>query len=135
MEDLNIRKIEVIDFSSKAKELRDSIDKHRKPRMRHWLAGQFLVSMDVFMAFMVSFVTPTVGFGCRSSSYLLFWVLTLPSSIVQVWPKQIPRWAVEPFQHAAAIWLILILLFQVKPVFPVFTLSLSPSYEPLCKRA
>ncbi len=121
MECLNIRQGNVIDFGSEARELCNFLNRHQKPRMRHWLAGQLLVSIHVSMAFMVSFVTPTVGLGCRSSSYLLFWILTLPSSIEQVWRKKTPTWAIKvfvrPFQHLAAIWLILILLFQVRSSF------------------
>ncbi|KAK8009922.1 hypothetical protein PG990_008887 [Apiospora arundinis] len=47
-----------------------------------WLAAQGIVSIGFTMAFMVSFNTPTVGLGCRSLAYLVWWVCTLPSWVV-----------------------------------------------------
>lgn len=47
-----------------------------------WLAAQAIVSIGFTMAFMVSFNTPTVGLGCRSLAYLVWWVCTPPSWVV-----------------------------------------------------
>lgn len=47
-----------------------------------WIISQFVVSTSFGMAFMVSFNTPTVGLGCRSLMYVIWYALTLPSWIL-----------------------------------------------------
>ncbi|KAK7926575.1 hypothetical protein PG985_003573 [Apiospora marii] len=47
-----------------------------------WGVAQVIVSMGFTMAFMVSFNTPTVGLGCRSLSYLVWWCCTVPSWVL-----------------------------------------------------
>ncbi|KAK7957748.1 hypothetical protein PG988_012596 [Apiospora saccharicola] len=47
-----------------------------------WLVAQAIVSTGSSMGFMVSFNTPTVGLGCRSLSYLVWWCCTIPSWVL-----------------------------------------------------
>lgn len=55
-----------------------------------WLLGQVIVSISFIMAFLVSFNTPTVGLGCRSLSYVVWWLFTLPSWMLLGWQQE-PR--------------------------------------------
>lgn len=47
-----------------------------------WIISQFIVSTSFGMAIMVSFNTPTVGLGCRSLMYAIWYALTLPSWVL-----------------------------------------------------
>jgi len=47
-----------------------------------WLEGQLIVSLAISMAFTISFNTPTIGLGCRSFFYLIFWMLSTVSWVI-----------------------------------------------------
>lgn len=78
-----------------------------------WIASQLIVMTCFGMAFMVSFNTPTVGFGCRSMVYLMWYLLTLPSSIYLLFRQ-------EPWKGLRT----LALLLNILPVLAIFVIML-----------
>lgn len=57
-----------------------------------WACGGTFVSISIWMAMMVSFNTPTIGLGCRSLSWLMFWLLSSVSWVFQAWKQEPPKW-------------------------------------------
>lgn len=78
-----------------------------------WIVSQLIVMACFGMAFMVSFNTPTVGFGCRSMIYLTWYSLTIPSSISLLFQQ-------EPVKALR----ILMMLPNTLSVLAVFTIML-----------
>ncbi|KAK4984754.1 hypothetical protein LTR66_008388 [Elasticomyces elasticus] len=81
-----------------------------------WLAAEFMVSMAAWMAFMVSFRTPTVGLGCRSLMAMLWWIFSTLPWILQAFLQEPPRWTLWitiPLNTMSVIFLFMVMLFQV----------------------
>lgn len=81
-----------------------------------WLAAQYMVSISAWMAFMVSFNTPTIGLGCRSFVAFLWWMLSSVSWILQAIFQEPPPWTRRvsiPFNAASTIALFIIMMLQV----------------------
>jgi hypothetical protein len=57
-----------------------------------WACGGAFVSISVFMAMMVSYNTPTIGLGCRSLTWIMFWLLSSVSWVFQAWKQEPPKW-------------------------------------------
>jgi hypothetical protein len=78
-----------------------------------WASGGFVVSSSIFLAFMLSFNTPTVGLGCRSMTWGLFWLLSTVSWGLQaIWqePPRFIRWfsvMVNTFSFALLMFIML----------------------------
>ena len=80
-----------------------------------WIASQLIVMTCFGMTFMVSFNTPTVGFGCRSMLYLVWYVCTIPASILLLFkqePGKLSRIFVMFFSALAVMALFTIMLVQ-----------------------
>lgn len=85
------------------------------------LVGIFALSFVIMstsfgMAFIVSFRTPTVGLGCRSLIYMIFYLLSLCSFVAlrfQQEPHRKPKLALIFPNTCAALTLMLIMGFQV----------------------
>lgn len=81
-----------------------------------WLAAEYMVSISAWMAFTVSFNTPTVGLGCRSFVCLLWWILSSVSWVLQAIEQEPPPWTRRisiPVNTASTFLLILIMILQV----------------------
>ena len=81
-----------------------------------WIVSLIIVSISFGMAFMVSFKTPTIGLGCRSLMYLLFYVLSLVSWVLQI----LPRWFLFVTRPVAIVTntgamlaILLVMIFQI----------------------
>jgi len=81
-----------------------------------WGFGQAIVATSFGMAFMVSFNTPTIGLGCRSLLYMIWYLLTWVSWMTLGIKQEPPRWLQKVMilpNLAATILLALIMIFQV----------------------
>lgn len=68
------------------------------------------------MALALAYNTPMVGFGCRSLSFFMFWVLSSVSWIFQaVWqePPRTIRRISTTINAGAFLWLMIYMLIQV----------------------
>lgn len=85
----------------------------------YWLLSQIIVSISFGMAFMVSFKTPTIGLGCRSLCYLIYYLLGMFSWVCQAYqawrgkPLPLIRPAVFLVNGVATLGLFLIMMLQV----------------------
>ncbi len=68
----------------------------RRPGPWWFVAGVFfaLVGLEISMAFLVSYQSPTVGFSCRSGAYLVYgflasvaWVISCPRKSPRDWGR------------------------------------------------
>lgn len=101
----------------------DNVDMFRREIVKRskswwviWLISQVIVTLNVGMAFMVSFQTPTVGLGCRSLLYLIFYLFSILSWITLGFWQEPPRMlqiTLLIFNGCAAVLLVLIMGFQV----------------------
>ena len=57
-----------------------------------WITGQLIVTIGYSMAFMVSFNTPTVGFGCRSLLYTIWYAFSSISWLILGFQQEPPLW-------------------------------------------
>ena len=83
-----------------------------------------MVWTAIMSAFVVSFMAPIVGLGCRTLTYLLFGGFSSVSWVIQFW-KQPSRWALRASYVSnalAVVALLVVIVFQV--CFP-FALPLS----------
>ncbi|RPB14647.1 hypothetical protein P167DRAFT_466018, partial [Morchella conica CCBAS932] len=81
-----------------------------------------LVGCSIFGSFIISYFTPTVGLGCRSGGYLIFFVITLAHFLAEsaVWwifprPSKLRErigWAFTVMEMVNTAWLIYILSAQ-----------------------
>lgn len=74
-----------------------------------------LVWMAIMSAFIVSFMTPTIGIGCRTLMYLLFGGFSSVSWLIQFW-KRPPRWAIWVSylcNSLAVMAMLVVIIFQV----------------------
>lgn len=81
-----------------------------------WIASYVLVNLQIFLAFVVAFNTPTIGLGCRSLLYLLFFLITQVTSAVQVAYQEPPPWTrlvTISFNALAMLLLLAIMILQV----------------------
>ena len=81
-----------------------------------WACGGIFVSASVFMAIMVSFNTPTIGLGCRSLTWLMFWLLSSISWFCQALfqePPRFVRYVSISFNTVAFFMLLVIMLAHV----------------------
>lgn len=91
-----------------------------------WAVAQAVVSTGFTMAFMVSFNTPTVGLGCRTGSYLVWWCCTVPSWVVLGLQQEPRPWIRRAL--AAPNFLAVLTLFAV-----MVALSISGFDDCVCK--
>jgi len=82
-----------------------------------WMSGGVIVGISLSMAIMISFTTPTVGIGCRTLLWLVFWLLSSVSWIIQAIfqepPKEI-RWVSITINTFSFLSLLIIMLLQVR---------------------
>ena len=81
-----------------------------------WLSAQILVSINSFMAFTISFNTPTVGLGCRSFLVFIWWLLSSVSWVLQAIKQEPPPWTRRlsiPVNATSTALLLLIMMLQV----------------------
>jgi hypothetical protein len=88
--------------------------------VRRWICGLVVQSIAVWMAFMVAFNTPTVGLGCRSLMYLIYFCLSfipwLLAGIPQDTLRSLSRYLLQftrTLNVLAVLLLFLIMIFQV----------------------
>lgn len=55
-------------------------------------AVHVFVSQQIFLAFVIAFNTPTIGLGCRSTLYLLYFLIGCITSSVQIIYQEPPPW-------------------------------------------
>lgn len=77
---------------------------------------------NIFCGFAISYITPTVGVGCRSGGYMIFAILTMSVSILEltIWrltqasskARNVGLWCVRAFEFINTCWLIWITLAQ-----------------------
>jgi hypothetical protein len=82
----------------------------------------FLVWIEILMAFMLAFYTPTIGLGCWSASFALYGILSTLSWIVQFCkiPSDRTRAVCHFFNFLACGWLIVTTFFIVSTVSSMF---------------
>ena len=65
-------------------------------RPASWWAICFLshlfVTQQIFLAFVIAFNTPTIGLGCRSMLYLLYFLISGITSSIQIFCQEPPPW-------------------------------------------
>ena len=81
-----------------------------------WVLSGLIVTLAFGMAFLVSYKTPTVGLGCRSLAYMV-WYLTSSISWVLLFfcqePHRVVRYISQVANALAAVFLWAIMLLQV----------------------
>lgn len=102
--------------SKDARNFRERLTTRPKPWYVIWLASQFLVAVGFGTAFTVSFKTPTMGLGCRSLAYLIWYLMSLFSwvflGIFQEPPRVVRYFAWLP-NALSTMTLFSIMLLQV----------------------
>ncbi|OAL38729.1 hypothetical protein AYO20_01935 [Fonsecaea nubica] len=79
-----------------------------------WACSEVIVGVSFGMAFMVSFNTPTIGLGCRSGLYLIWYILSSLSWLVLLAIQEPWRWLQ-----------LLMLLPNLLAVLSLFVITLS----------
>ena len=98
------------------KSLQNDVEKRPWVWYLMWLWSFQIFSTAFGMAFMVSFKTPTIGLGCRSMMYLIFYVLSITSwflQLVSVSYHWIARYITWFFNFWAFLTVLLIPMLQV----------------------
>ena len=75
----------------------------------------FFVTQQIFLAFVIAFNTPTIGLGCRSILYLLYFFLGGVTSTVQILYQEPPPWTRHitiPINALNTLLLFTIMLLQ-----------------------
>ncbi|KAF2667655.1 hypothetical protein BT63DRAFT_426514 [Microthyrium microscopicum] len=88
--------------------------------MCSWLYGWLIVSTALLSAFTIAYNTPTIGFGCRATSYLLQWVVSSISWIIiglTARPSKRLRAVSLASNTLSACSFIMLMLFQVAGVY------------------
>jgi hypothetical protein len=81
-----------------------------------WTASYVFVSLQIFLAFVIAFNTPTIGLGCRSLLYLLFFLISHVTSVVQLVFQEPPLWTrlvTMAFNILTTLLLFAIMMLQV----------------------
>ncbi|KAH8602956.1 hypothetical protein B0O99DRAFT_588020 [Bisporella sp. PMI_857] len=98
----------------------DRVSERLQRKATSWLVVAFislvLVLLEVMMAFMIAFITPTVGLGCRSFSYGMFAILSSFSwcfNIVVRTPPKAIQIICHSFNALAILALTAIIGFQL----------------------
>lgn len=111
-------------IASIVKEVRLELSGHRAKSWRVMsVVSMALVWLEIFMAFIISYNTPTVGLGCRSGSYLVYgglssipWVLhSLPGFKHPTFRQRV---VIHFFSTLALLSLLFIIFAQVRYLPP-----------------
>ncbi|KIW88941.1 uncharacterized protein Z519_10425 [Cladophialophora bantiana CBS 173.52] len=81
-----------------------------------WAFSEMIVAISFGMAFIVSFNTPTIGLGCRSGLYLIWYLMTSLSWLMLLVIQEPWRWLQKLLllpNFLAVVLLFLLTLFQV----------------------
>jgi hypothetical protein len=111
-------------YTQFAQKFEDHIIKRPRSWWVCWACGGTFVSIGVFMAMAVSFNTPTIGLGCRSLLWLVFWLVSSLSWLAQAAQQEPHPYLrrLSIFVNTLSFLLLLAIMFLqvgVHPLLPV----------------